>query len=276
MRYVTTEMFQVMVYTEINGRSLSVNNEKTNTLMIRTPEGIIFPLQPAGPVIRCLAWSLDMMVIAAASQFLQMFLGVLKFVSYDLASAFTILTMFAVSVGYSITAEWYWRGQTLGKRLLRLRVMDEQGLRLRFSQVFIRNLLRFADSLPIFYLLGGIACLVTSRARRLGDMAANTIVIRIPETAEPDMDQLLGNRYNSFRDYPHICARLRQNVSNSEAGMVLQILLRRDELEPSARMELCRELSAHFRQKTEYPPEVTEGISDEQYLRNVADVLYRN
>jgi len=175
-----------------------------------------------------------------------------------------------------MAAEWYWRGQTLGKRLLRLRVMDEQGLHLRFSQVAVRNLMRFADSLPLFYLLGGLACLITRKAQRLGDVAANTIVIRIPETPEPDMDQILGTRYNSFREYPHLCARLRQNVSNREAEMVLQVLLRRDELEPCARMELCRELADHFRQKTEYPPEVTEGISDEQYIRNVADVLYRD
>jgi len=253
-----------------------MNSEKSNTLIIRTPEGIMFPLTPAGPVIRCMAWTVDLAVIAAVSQFLQMLLDALKLVSYDLASAFGILAVFAVSVGYGIAAEWYWRGQTLGKRLLRLRVMDEQGLRLRFSQVAVRNLMRFADSLPLFYLLGGLVCLITQKAQRLGDVAANTIVIRIPETAEPDMEQLLGNRYNSFRDYPHLCARLRQNVSNREAEMALQILLRRDELEPSARMELCRELSAYFRQKTEYPPELTEGISDEQYIRNVADVLYRD
>ena len=55
---------------------------------------------------------------------------------------------FAISVGYAIFTEWFWRGQTVGKRLLRLRVIEEQGLRLQFSQIVTRNLLRFVDMLP--------------------------------------------------------------------------------------------------------------------------------
>ena len=86
--------------------------------------------------------------------------------------------------------------------------MDEQGLRLKFSQVVIRNLLRPVDGLPLAYLLGGLACLISKRAQRLGDLAAGTIVVRHPTIFQPDLDQLMAGKYNSFRDYPHLEARL--------------------------------------------------------------------
>jgi len=171
--------------------------------------------------------------------------------------------------------EWFWRGQTLGKRLLRLRVMDAQGLRLQFSQIVIRNLLRFVDMLPAFYLVGGIACLASRRAQRLSDFAANTIVVRNPKIQEPDLDQLLAGKFNSLREYPHLAARLHQRVSPGEARVALQALIRRDELNAQERVELFSEIAAHLRSLVEFPPETTEGITDEQYVRNVVDVLFR-
>src|SRR5205814_10664211 len=88
----------------------------------------------------------------------------------DFATALRIVLFFAISIGYGILCEWYWRGQTVGKRLLGLRVMDRQGLRLQPSQIITRNLLRFADGLPLFYLLGGLTSLVNRKGQRLGDI----------------------------------------------------------------------------------------------------------
>jgi hypothetical protein len=139
----------------------------------------------------------------------------------------------------------------------------------------IRNLLRFVDSLPATYLIGGLVCWFNSKCQRLGDIAANTIVIRIPRVTEPDLDQLLAGKFNSLRQYPHLAARLRQNISPAEAAVALQALLRRDELESVARVELFTELAAHFRAKVDFPAAATDGIADEQYLRNVTDVIYR-
>src|SRR5262249_58768067 len=62
--------------------------------------------------------------------------------------------------------EWYWRGQTVGKRMLRLRVVDRQGLRLQPSQIITRNLLRFVDGLPAFYMLGGLTSLLNRQIGR--------------------------------------------------------------------------------------------------------------
>jgi hypothetical protein len=167
------------------------------------------------------------------------------------------------------------RGQTVGKKILRLRVVDAEGMRLQFDQVVTRNLLRFVDMLPAFYFVGGVSCWINRKCQRLGDIAANTIVIRAPLVSEPDLDQLLAGKFNSLRQYPHLAARLRQRVSPGEASAALQALIRRDEFEPIARVELFEQLASHFRSKVEFPAEAIDGVADEQYIRNVADVIFR-
>jgi len=252
-----------------------MNNTKTNTLRIQTPEGIFFSLQLAGPIPRFMGWTIDAASISVIASVINVLLGALGIISRDLAAAAAVMAYFLVSIGYGILTEWYWQGQTIGKRLLRLRVMDVQGLRLRFSQVVIRNLLRFVDTLPVFYMVGGLACLISSRSQRLGDIAANTIVVWNPRISEPDLNQLLEGKYNSFHDYPHPEARLRQRVSPAAAGIALQAVMRRDDLDPQARIELFRGIALYFRNIVLFPQEATDGISDEQYVRNVVDVLFR-
>ena len=155
-----------------------------------------------------------------------------------------------------------------------IRVMDIQGLRLQFSQIVIRNLLRFIDSLPVFYLVGGLSCLLSPRAQRLGDLAANTIAIREPRVPRPDLEQLLTHKYNSLRDHPHLVARLRQRTSPHEASIALQALLRRNELEPASRVDLFAQIAAYFKEKVPLPQEITDGITEEQFVRNVVEVLF--
>jgi uncharacterized RDD family membrane protein YckC len=249
---------------------------KTNTLQIRTPEGIVFSEQIAGPVPRFLAWLVDAFIIFALSSFVGMILNLMSLIAGGFIQAFAILAFFLLSVGYGIGLEWFWRGQTLGKRALRLRVVDAHGLRLKFSQIVIRNLLRVVDAMPaLCYLVGGVACALSRRSQRLGDFAANTIVVHIPNVREPNLDQIMAGKYNSLRSCPHLEARLRQRVSPAEASLALQAIVRRDLLEPAARLELFEEIAAHFREKVQFPPEVLEGITDEQYVRNVVDVIYR-
>jgi len=86
---------------------------------------------------------------------------------------------------------------------------------------------------------------------------------------------LLVHKYNSLRLHPHLAARLRQRVSPEEAATALQALLRRDEFEVVSRVELFVELAKYFRAKVDFPAEASEGITDEQYIRNVVDVVYR-
>ena len=248
---------------------------RTAALEVRTPEGVVFAQLLAGPITRFLAWLLDLACIGAVVTALGFVLMPLQILSPNLATALGTLAYFIISIGYGVACEWAWRGQTIGKRVFRLRVVDAEALRLHFSQIVIRNLLRFVDSLPFFYFVGGLVCWFNSRCQRLGDLAANTIVIRIPRIAEPDLDQLLAGKFNSLRQFPHLAARLRQEVSPAEAALALQALLRRESIQPVARVELFAEVAAHFRTKVDFPPEATDGVTDEQYLRNVVDVLYR-
>lgn len=246
-----------------------------NVLQIRTPEGVVFSQLLAGPIVRFLAWFIDLMTIGTLATAVGIALQVLLLVSVDLAMALSLLSYFVISIGYGMICEWFWRGQTVGKKLFRLRVVDAEGFRLQIYQIVIRNLLRFVDMLPLFYLVGGVSCWLNRRNQRLGDIAANTIVIRAPRLSEPDIDQLLSDRYNSLRQYPHLEARLRQRVTPAEAAQALQALLRREDFDPAARIELFAELARHFQEKVAFPAEAVERMSDEQYVRNVVDVLYR-
>lgn len=252
-----------------------MNHHKTNTLTIKTPEGIVFSLLLAGPVTRFLAWCVDLACVIALLSIVGSITNVVAVISKDAAFSITIFGWFAVPIAYGIATEWLWRGQTVGKRLLRLRVMDVQGLRLQLSQIVVRNLLRVVDMLPALYLVGGVSCLFSPKAQRLGDVAANTIVVRNPRISEPDLRQLVTDKFNSFRMYPHLGARLRQKVSPHEAGIALQALLRRNELDPPARVELFRDIASYFKDKVHFPEEAVEGIPDEQYVRNVVDIIYR-
>jgi len=244
-------------------------------LVIRTPEGIEFSLPLAGPISRMLAWVVDLAVIAALVSVIEKILAPLAIFGADFAGALNILAYFVISMIYAAAAEWTWRGQTVGKRLLRLRVVDASGLRLEPSQVIVRNLMRLIDALPALYLVGGIACIVSRRRQRLGDLAAGTVVIRTPKLARPDLDQVLGSKYNSLAEHRHLAARLRQRVKPEVARIALDTLLRRDQLSPAARLRVFRELAEYFRPLAPYPAEVVEQLSDEAYVRDVVEILYR-
>jgi uncharacterized RDD family membrane protein YckC len=248
---------------------------RTNTLLIKTPEGVVFSQTLAGPIVRFLAWLIDFMCMAVLLIALNILISVIQIITPDLGQALGVIFFFVVSMGYAMLLEWRWRGQTIGKRVMRLRVVDAQGLRLQFSQVAIRNLLRIVDLLPGLYVVGSLATLCTRKAQRLGDLAANTVVIRIPRIVEPNLDQLGADKYNSLRSHPHLCARLRQRVNPTEASTALQAIIRRDEMEAVARVQLFAELADHFRSKVDFPADAVEGIADEQYVRNVVDVIYR-
>src|SRR5215469_15119965 len=120
---------------------------RTATLQIRTPEGVQFSQLLAGPVTRFLAWFIDAICIAGIVALVGVLSSFLAIVSPDFATAFHTLAYFVVSIGYGIFCEWRLRGQTIGKRVFRLRVVDAEGLRLQFHQVVTRNLLRFVDML---------------------------------------------------------------------------------------------------------------------------------
>ena len=255
---------------------MKMKDLQTQSLIIRTPEGIVFPLLLASPISRLLALFVDSAAIHVACSLLWTLLSLMAPLGgHDMAFGFYILGSFVIGIGYAMFLEWAWRGQTLGKRLLGLRVMDENGFHLTPHQIIMRNLLRLVDTLPAYYMLGGLFCLASRKSQRIGDMVANTVVIRMPKLSEPDLEQIMEGKFNSLAEYPHIAARLRQRASRETAGIALTALLRRDELEPKARLELFHSIAEHLKEIAAFPQESTDGLSDEQYVRNAVDILYR-
>jgi uncharacterized RDD family membrane protein YckC len=241
---------------------------RQSSLRIETPEGVVFSFQLASPVARTLAWALDAAIVLLASSTVGKIAGLAGFLNADLARALGAVLYFVFSIGYGIAFEWRWRGQTVGKRLFHLRVVDAQGLRLQFTQVLFRNLLRPVDMLPVFNLVGGVACFLSRYGQRLGDLAANTVVLRESKPAEPDVEEIAPVKYNSLLAYPHLAARLRRRVDAEAVGIAVAALSRRDGYEPSARVELFAELAAYFRAPVEFPESAVEGLTDEQYVRS--------
>jgi len=243
-------------------------------LALETAEGVEFRLPLAGPISRAAAWFIDTLCVMAIVTLLGKAVTILSLVSEDVGSAFGALLYFATATGYSMLLEWNWRGQTIGKRLMRLRVVDAEGNRLVLSQVVVRNLLRAADMLPAGYAVGGIACLLSNKSQRLGDLAANTVVIYVEPREFPELDGLTDSHYNSIRGQPRLVARLRQALSPEQARIVLDAVLRREQLAPDERVQLFRLLATDLKLLVHFPEESVLGLSDERLVLNVVECLF--
>jgi uncharacterized RDD family membrane protein YckC len=248
--------------------------ERQLALEIETPEGVVFRYELATPAARAAAWAVDAAAIAALSYAAGKVAKSLGAVSEDWAGALSALLFFVIQMGYGMVLEWRWRGQTLGKRLVGLRVIDARGMRLQVSQIAIRNVLRLVDSLPYFYLVGGIAAFVSRKNQRLGDLAANTVVARERHWQEPDIAQLAPAKYNSLLQYPHLAVRLRAHATPAAVALAADALTRRDRLDPAARAKLFDELADYFRSLVAFPEEVSESLTSEQYVRSVMQVVF--
>lgn len=97
-------------------------------------------------------------------------------------TAIMIIAVFVLFSSYFVVFEWLWNGQTPGKRLMKLRVIREDGRPLTLWEAIVRNLLRIADAAPGFvipvYSVGLITIFLNARDQRLGDIFAGTVVIR--------------------------------------------------------------------------------------------------
>jgi uncharacterized RDD family membrane protein YckC len=145
-----------------------------------TPEGVALRLPAAGPVPRALAWVIDLAIRGALMLSASAVLGLLGRGGMGL---FAVL-LFVVVWFYPVVCEAAW-GQTLGKRVLRLRVVAANGAPIGWLASFVRNLLRVVDMLPFGYACGLVASLADPWGRRLGDMVAGTLVVHEARDHEP-------------------------------------------------------------------------------------------
>jgi uncharacterized RDD family membrane protein YckC len=138
-----------------------------------TPEGISLALKPAGMVARSEAYLLDF----ALRMGLMMVVLTIGGMAGGLGPALMMISYFLVEWFYPVLFELLPGGATPGKRALGLQVVMDTGLPVTPAASLIRNLLRAADFLPFMYATGLAAMLCRSDFRRLGDLAAGTLVV---------------------------------------------------------------------------------------------------
>lgn len=139
--------------------------------VVETPEGIDLRLRLAGPVPRAWALVIDSLIRAA------MYLALTPLLALsDVGMGLILLFAFLIEWFYPVLFE-LWRGATPGKRAVGLLVVHDDGTPVGPAASMIRNLLRVIDFLPLFYGVGLASCVIDRRFRRLGDLAAGTLVI---------------------------------------------------------------------------------------------------
>ena len=140
---------------------------------VNTPEGINLRLSPAGPLVRMFAWSIDILIRSAA--YIVMYVP-LAFMGNTGIGIFLIL-LFILEWFYPVYFELFKNGQTPGKKMFNLYVTMENASPINTGASVTRNLLRFADFLPLFYGFGLISMMLNKRFQRLGDLVASTVVL---------------------------------------------------------------------------------------------------
>jgi uncharacterized RDD family membrane protein YckC len=163
-------------------------------LSIDTPEQVELNFGIAGIGSRFVALLLDMLIIVAAYVALGIVFALAASIMGGRSNsealglwfmAVVVVVAFLLQWGYFALFEAYWQGQTPGKRAMRLRVIKDSGRQITLFEALARNLLRFVDYLPGFYLVGVITMLCNKRNKRLGDMVAGTLVVHERTDEQP-------------------------------------------------------------------------------------------
>jgi len=152
---------------------------------IETPEGALLPLTPAGFGVRALAQLLDIMIRYGIIVVIAMLLTLLG----GMGKGMTLILAFLCEWFYPVYFEVARQGRTPGKKWMGIRVVNDDGTPITFGPSLLRNLLRVVDFLPMLYLTGIIASLCNRQFKRLGDLAAGSMVIyEAPPTREPSFE----------------------------------------------------------------------------------------
>lgn len=160
-------------------------------MTVVTPENIPITLELAGLGARFGALLIDLLVQALTAMILFTVAGILVAVlgtSSALAGAaafvWALVTIagFLILFGYFILFEAIWNGQTPGKRMFGLRVVRDGGYPINIFAVATRNLIRIADFLPVSYGVGALSVFFHPQYKRLGDLAAGTVVVKERES----------------------------------------------------------------------------------------------
>ncbi len=166
--------------------------QNSDQLSIDTPElvAIQMPLAGIGSrfialLIDTLIWLAAILVLALASWILVPGITAFSRLSAQWAVAIYVLVLFLLNWGYFTLFEAFWNGRTPGKRVARIRVIQQSGRPIGLFESMARNLIRYVDQIPFFYAVGVIAMFSTRQHQRLGDLAAGTLVVRDSQQETP-------------------------------------------------------------------------------------------
>jgi uncharacterized RDD family membrane protein YckC len=196
--------------------------------------------------------------------------------------AIMIIVLFAVFAGYFVFFEFFWNGQTPGKRLLKLRVIRDDGRPITLWEALTRNLLRIFDAVPGFifplYSVGLIAIFLSNRDQRVGDIFAGTVVIRertdeAPTFAETFSTTLTDSALIRTQPPTQFVADLRA-LREEEIEVVESFLRRRFDLNEKQRIWMAWRvaLPIMYKLKPRYDPQTFsyEGFLEELLARYYA------
>jgi uncharacterized RDD family membrane protein YckC len=173
-----------------------------------------------------------------------------------------VLVTFTIAWSYFVLLEWLWQGQTVGKRLYGLRVIRDDGAPAGFVAVLVRNVIRIVDFLPLFYGLGLLMIIFTSRSQRLGDLAAGTYVVRAPR---PQLDYFSLRTVTPLGDGRSIETRA---LPAEMQRLVREFVAREARLAPKDRARVAKQIADRIRPFA-LELAVSDG-DDVEFLRAVA------
>jgi len=246
-------------------------------LVIETPERVELHYVLANVGNRFLAAAIDHLIQTIAIVVIVVAAGVLSdwqlFASMGVwTAALTVLAVFAVYWGYFVAFETLWNGQTPGKRLMRLRVVREDGRPVRFFEVFVRNLLRVAIDFQPFpsYAIGVVSIIFSARSKRVGDFVAGTVVVKERATEAPSLNEIIKvseiEQQRLDRTGPAPFAADTRLLSEQELRAVKTFLKRRFELQEPNRTALAARIAQPISAKLGVP---ADRLSPEALLEEV-------
>ncbi len=251
---------------------------------VETPEVVPLAYRVAGAGSRCLAACIDTLLIGLIQLAVGLVLLVLgSFFGSNLDDLNDVLLALGAIVGFSMLWGFYllfelrWSGQTPGKRLLGLRVIREGGRPLDFSASAIRNLVRVIDLLPFAYGLGVLSAFLDPHARRLGDLAAGTLVVR--ETSTVSLADLHHYSLPLYLpppppDHPELALPTLHLARSEDYALVEAFLRQRGKLSQARRAELGTRLAAALAARLELAAAPESERLLEQFVREYR-ALYR-
>jgi uncharacterized RDD family membrane protein YckC len=237
-------------------------------LTITTPEHVRIRLEPAGAGSRFLAIAIDSSIVMAISMAIGTVLNLI--LPTGIALAIYVTLNFVLTWGWHLWFETRKQGRTPGKRALGIRVIDARGLPVSLHQSLVRNITRVLDFAPGFYGIAAIAVLASPSRRRLGDLIADTLVVRDAQPPAYRGHLAVERRHNSLHT-PRVLRLARHRIGLEEREFLLTLCLRADRMSLAARYDLMEEVAAEYRKKLGIEEE---QMSGENLVRDLTAVLF--